>query len=355
MRLSKVFFTTAMMFSVSAMAEENVVVDLSVLDGLGSSYVGVSQPMFPVLPKKAKPTVKKTFAKSKSSVSGKKEAKEAQVKVEVKPEVKAETKPEVKAETKPEIKTEAKGQDFVKTQEAPRKIESVQEEPVKYVASGEPVEVVAVEPVTNKEPVTAPKVENKTLSAAEISAALSGEADKTTDKAPADIIQLPETKSDGQATKSAAEISSESMPSSLTTLSKEDKDAGKAEINPQVNKAFQADKGLLIEENVPEMVNKKSDNVLKFSEDGDEVTPEMGKKINSIVKNFRNMEKSKIAIYAYNLEDGTDSFKRKRISLNRAIAVRTYLLKQGYKNFSIKVININAGSDKVNTVELEEI
>ncbi len=351
MRLSKVFFTTAMMFSVSAMAEENVVVDLSVLDGLGTSYVGVSQPMFPVLPKKAKPTVKKTFAKSKSSVFDKKGPKAAQVKVEVKPEVET----EVKEEARPEIKPEAKDKNIVKTQEVSRKIEAVQEEPVKYVASGEPVEVVAVEPVTNKEPATAPKVENKTLSAAEISAALSGEAAITTDKTSADIIQLLEPNSDNQATKSAAEISSENMPSSLATLSKEDKDAGKAEINPQANKAFQADKGLLIEENVPEMVNKKSDNVLKFSEDEDEVTPAMGKQINSIVKNFRNMEKSKIAIYAYNLEDGTDSFKRKRISLNRAIAVRTYLLKQGYKNFSIKVININAGSDKVNTVELEEI
>ncbi len=343
MHLSKVFFTTAIMFSVSAMAEENVVVDLSVLDGLGSSYVGVSQPMFPVLPKKAKPAVKKASAKSKAQVAADRKQKSA--------EPKGEQKTEIKVEVKPEVRKSVDMPD----DSATRKIEAVQKEPVKYVASGEPVEVVAVEPVTNKEPVTAPKVENKTLSAAEISAALSGEGKPVTDKAKDDLIHIPQADTPVAAVKSAAEISAESMPSSLATLSKEDAAAGRSEVSPQGSQAFQAEKALLIEENVKVSPQKQSDNVLHFAEDEDTVSAEMGKKINSIVKNFRNMEKSKIAIYAYNLEDGTDSFKRKRISLNRAIEVRSYLLKQGYKNFSIKVININAGSDKINTVELEEI
>ena len=68
-----------------------------------------------------------------------------------------------------------------------------------------------------------------------------------------------------------------------------------------------------------------------------------------------NTDKNKIAIYAYNLDNGVDTFEKKRISLNRAVNVRGYLIKQGYKNFSIKVVNVEADSDKINTVELEEI
>ena len=78
-------------------------------------------------------------------------------------------------------------------------------------------------------------------------------------------------------------------------------------------------------------------------------------KIDTIIKSFEDTNTNKIAIYSYNLDDGVDSFKKKRVSLNRAVEVRGYLIKQGYKNFSIKVININSNSNKVNTVELEEI
>ena len=77
--------------------------------------------------------------------------------------------------------------------------------------------------------------------------------------------------------------------------------------------------------------------------------------IDNIIGKFKDVNSNKIAIYSYNLDDGVDSFRKKRISLNRAVGIRSYLIKQGYKNFSIKVININSGSDKINTVEMEEI
>jgi len=112
------------------------------------------------------------------------------------------------------------------------------------------------------------------------------------------------------------------------------------------------DSKLLIEE--PKAVTK-ADNVIKFAEGVDELNEEQKVQISAIVAKYQNGPKNKIAIYSYNLDDGVDSFKKKRISLNRAVEVRSYLLKKGYKNFSIKVININSVSDKLNTVELKEI
>ena len=49
------------------------------------------------------------------------------------------------------------------------------------------------------------------------------------------------------------------------------------------------------------------------------------------------------------------SFKKKRQSLDRAIAVRSYLLSKNYKNFSIKVVNVTDDDSKKNLVEIEEI
>ena len=94
---------------------------------------------------------------------------------------------------------------------------------------------------------------------------------------------------------------------------------------------------------------------IAFADGVDELTAQQKAEIDVLTSKFKNTDKNKIAIYSYNLDDGVDSFKRKRISLNRAIEIRSYLLKKGYKNFSIKVINIGTGSDKINTVELEEI
>lgn len=77
--------------------------------------------------------------------------------------------------------------------------------------------------------------------------------------------------------------------------------------------------------------------------------------LDNLVNGFENPAVNKIAILAINLDDGVDTFKKKRLSLNRAIEIRSYLLQKGYKNFSIKVINVDAASDKVNTVEVEEL
>ena len=127
----------------------------------------------------------------------------------------------------------------------------------------------------------------------------------------------------------------------------------KQDLEPVVSEKTEAPK-LLIDETVAN--NKKAPlTSLVFAPDSDEVTDELQKQIDQIIASFTDATNNKIAIYSYNLDDGVDTFKKKRISLNRAVAVRSYLLPKGYKNFSIKVINIDGSSDKVNTVELEEL
>lgn len=92
-----------------------------------------------------------------------------------------------------------------------------------------------------------------------------------------------------------------------------------------------------------------------FAEGESELTDSHKAQIDGVIKTFADAANNKIAIYSYNLDDGVDSFKKKRQSLNRAVEVRSYLLQKGYKNFSIKVLNIDGSSDKINSVELEEL
>ena len=47
--------------------------------------------------------------------------------------------------------------------------------------------------------------------------------------------------------------------------------------------------------------------------------------------------------------------KKEKLSLDRATEIRSLLLNKGYKNFSIKVINVTDDAEKRNLVEIEEI
>ena len=60
-------------------------------------------------------------------------------------------------------------------------------------------------------------------------------------------------------------------------------------------------------------------------------------------------------INSYNYDDGNDVFNKKRLSLRRIVAVRSYLLNRGYKNFMPKVINLTDDVSQSNVVELDEI
>lgn len=76
-----------------------------------------------------------------------------------------------------------------------------------------------------------------------------------------------------------------------------------------------------------------------FTDDSYELTAQEQEKLTKVVKHFENVAVNKILILAYNFDGGESLFKKKRLSLNRAVEIRSYLLNMGYKNFSIKIVN----------------
>ena len=94
---------------------------------------------------------------------------------------------------------------------------------------------------------------------------------------------------------------------------------------------------------------------ITFTGEAVELTDAQKAQVDKAIASFKDISQNKIAIYSYNLDDGVDSFKKKRLSLNRALEVRSYLMQKGHKNFSIKVLNVDSSSDKANTVEIEEL
>lgn len=111
----------------------------------------------------------------------------------------------------------------------------------------------------------------------------------------------------------------------------------------------------LIPATVTEAPTANMSNQLYFEGDTYELTSAHKAQVDNIIKGFEDINKNKVLILSYNFDDGQDVFKKKRQSLNRAIEVRSYLLAQGYKNFSIKVINISDDTSKRNRIEIEEL
>lgn len=307
MRLNKVAFVFALGLCFCAQAEDNVFVDLSVLDNLNGAYIAPREPLFPVLPKKEKA---------------------------VKPKVKAPVKKAVAKKQRPAPVIE------VKEEKAPVTLPAAEEK----ITEPEVV-VVDVEPA-------APEIEEAAPVAAPVVAAPSSEPEQ-----PANTEPVVEEKAE----MSVADAPASEEPAAENTGAEEPVAAvvGQPQLlQPAevVSAAEETKPALLVDKTAapqPEMpVDGRS---IVFADGEDELTPEQMSKIDDIIGRFKDINTNKIAIYSYNLDDGVDSFRKKRVSLNRAVGIRGYLIKQGYKNFSIKVININSGSDKINTVELEEI
>lgn len=104
-----------------------------------------------------------------------------------------------------------------------------------------------------------------------------------------------------------------------------------------------------------EVINEKPKNLIVFNEDITELNNEQKKQLSDLVASFENPSKNRISIFSYNLDNGDETFKRKRQTLTRATEVRHYLISLGYKNFNIKVINVDEASNKVNSVEVIEV
>lgn len=313
-----------------AQAADDVYVDLSVLNNLqlGDSLFVETQPLFPVV-KKA--PVKKTVRKKKTP---KKTVAPAKPVAEKTPAPKKEEKAIAILPQAPEI---------------PQPLAEVKPEPVKpanpitVADDREPVretvadvDVVRPAETDNGKALSEPKSEETSKPAAAlIEPAAKVEPAKAEVSVPAaeETAKAPE--------KAAAVQEAENVPAAETAPAAEPEE--KKEIKPL----------LPVGDKTPAAAEVGRQ--IFFADDSFEISPENADKIISLIETFEDPRKHKIAIYAYNYDNGENTFKKKKLSLDRATEIRSLLLNKGYKNFSIKVINITDNPEKRNLVEIEEI
>lgn len=307
-----------------AQAADDVYVDLSVLNNLqpGDSLFVETQPLFPVVKKapvkktvRKKKTPKKTVAPAKPVAEKTPAPKKEEKAIAILPQ--APEIPQPLAEAKPEPVKPANPITVADDRE-----------PVRETVAD--VDVVRPAETDNGKALSEPKSEEASKPAAAlIEPAAKVEPAKTEVSVPAaeETAKAPE--------KAAAVQEAENVPAAETEEKKEikpllpvgDKTPAAAEVGRQIF----------------------------FADDSFEISPENADKIISLIETFEDPRKHKIAIYAYNYDNGENTFKKKKLSLDRTTEIRSLLLNKGYKNFSIKVINITDNPEKRNLVEIEEI
>lgn len=282
--------------AVASAQDDSVQVNLSVLENLSNTAAiaapSVSEPLFPIV-KKA-PKVKKSAAKpARRSSAG--AAKPAAVK-------------ESASAAAPKVTVEVR--DPIPAVSAEPEVQPALQQ-IPFVKDAEPVVVVDVEPAA---------------------------APKAADTRPASA-QVPQP---------AANVNT-------SPAVENQQPVAPVEMVPAESVAAKPAPALLVDEQAPKLPQPGVNAKISFADGVDELNDEQKKQIDAIIASFEDAANNKIAIYSYNLDDGVDVFKKKRLSLNRAVEIRSYLLPRGYKNFSIKVVNVDAASGKGNTVELEEL
>ena len=301
-----------------AQAADDVYVDLSVLNNLqpGDSLFVETQPLFPVVKKapvkktvRKKKTPKKTVAPAKPVAEKTPAPKKEEKAIAILPQ--APEIPQPLAEAKPEPVKPANPITVADDRE-----------PVRETVAD--VDVVRPAETDNGKALSEPKSEETSKPAAALV-----EPAKTEVSVPAaeETAKAPE--------KAAAVQEAENVPAAETEEKKEIKP-----LLPVGNKTPAAAE-----------VGRQ----IFFADDSFEISPENADKIISLIETFEDPRKHKIAIYAYNYDNGENTFKKKKLSLDRATEIRSLLLNKGYKNFSIKVINITDNPEKRNLVEIEEI
>lgn len=320
MRKQKILISAlaALMFSSANVSAQDVYVDLSVLDSLGTDVSVAPAPLFPVVspePRKVKKVVKKAVAPKKANV--KKTAKtEKDNESGSKDKVSIPEKSEIEIknlkpaeEPLPDLSSEQaqiKDQPVNKAAAAAileqTEISGQPQEKTKNNLPSEGTELISVAPVEKLQP-----------AADEVSSV----KEKTMAEPAVDIRPLVPVK------QSAENVLSEVKPVVQTASSK---------VQP---------------------VAEVSNNIV-FADGVFELSEEQKKQIDAVISRFEDPKQNKIAIFSYNYDDGEDVFRKKRVSLNRAVEIRSYLLGKGYKNFSIKVINVSE-ADKNNLVTIEEL
>ena len=329
-------------------AADDVYVDLSVLDEIGgnssSSAYGKPEPLFPVIRNTPQfPIVKKTTAEKKQA----KVSKKAQTKKAVK-KATATKKVEIKKAEKVVIPEKPKD-----IMPEPTKSEAASAQP-KVQQEAKPIEnTLALQPQASAESKSVDK-ESATENVSDVATATAPQSatqdmlfkvEKTT---PTETITPAPVK----------EIVAEPVEQALQP---EEKAEAKEEVmlqQPQPIEEKQVEPLVPVADvavSEPKANIEQVKREIIFAEGSYELDDIAKEKIDAIIASFDDAKANKIAIMAYNYDNGEDVFRKKRQSLNRAIEIRSYLLGKGYKNFSIKVINITDDAAKGNVVEIDEL
>ena len=344
--------------AVSAQAADDVYVDLSVLNNLqpGDSLFVETQPLFPVVKKSPVKKAVKKKAKKKAA------KKAAPVKVEVE-------------------ETET-GKSIVIAPQAPEIHQPLANEKTEEVKPAEPITLPDTSSEAREEiaPVNASLPDNSEPEAAQ------NDAENSVENAPA--AEKPEVENNADVAAEKPEVENNAdvaaempVPEKAPAVSEEvtaksEPEAAKPEAEPEKAVETAAPAPVVLTQEAAESkatVPAAEPEVIKplipveasapvpaegqiMFDDGDyTVSPQNAEKIMALINGFEDPQKHKIAIYAYNYDNGENSFKKKKLSLDRATEIRSLLLNKGYKNFSIKVINVTDDAEKRNLVEIEEI
>ena len=386
-------------------AADDVYVDLSVLDGLDNAGSEEIAPLFPVFddsslrplpkpvignkPRAAKPVPAKT--------EGKPEKTPAAVKAKAEPAVKAIPVPERKPNIRPlPVKSEPATEPVaaqkkrpaedkavnVKKAALPAKSAAAETKPaaVKENVSGntavsakEKPTAERKKPAAKEKPAIKADIEKKSMPAVSRQPVLSAVAEPAADKAvkaaaaknvkaekavgAKDTERLMKAEAPREIPAAKAQISAaESRKEGEKHFAAEDKPAEKIPV--KIEKTSSApvvakEKEPALQPLIPVAEEEPAADVIAFAGGVFELSAENTARLAAIADGFKRPGESKILIYAYNFNDGGNDFKNKRLSLNRAVEIRSYLMTRGYKNFGIKIVNTD-NRGKQNTVEVFE-
>ncbi len=392
-----------------AEAAGDVYVDLSVLDGLDNAGSEEIAPLFPVFddsslrplpkpvigdkPRAARPVPAKT--------EGKPEKTPAAVKAKAEPAVKAIPVPERKPNIRPlPVKSEPATEPVVAQKKRPAEDKAVNVKkaalPAKSAAAETKPAAVkenvsgntavsakekptaerkkpAAKPAVKEKPAIKADIEKKSMPAVSRQPVLSAVAEPAADKAvkaaaaknvkaekavgAKDTERLMKAEAPREVPVVKAQISvAESGIEEEKPAVAEDKTAEKIPV--KIEKTSSApvvakEKEPALQPLIPVAEEEPAADVIAFAGGVFELSAENTARLAAIADGFKRPGESKILIYAYNFNDGGNDFKNKRLSLNRAVEIRSYLMTRGYKNFGIKIVNTD-NRGKQNTVEVFE-
>ena len=325
---------------------QDVYVDLSVLDNLDNNS-SFSQPMFPVVSPQKERVVKKAPKKAKK-VSKKVSKPEDKVVIPAKKDIKISEVVSAPKDDSQDLSSEkAQVQNQPINKEAAEKLRENIETTKKNIS--ETNSQVAQEPL-KKTDEPAPQNEVKDDFVTKTPSENLSSVEQTKENSQVQTSEItPTTDGKNQGGAPVKEVEKETQVTPISLPAKDSVQAQKVLKNENEGQDNRIESIL-----VPQKTMKNVGKNLVFADGVSKLSEDKKQQLDTIISGFEDAQHNKIAILAYNYDDGEEVFKKKRTCLNRAIEVRSYLLGKGYKNFSIKVVNVTEES-KNNLVTVEEL